>query len=87
MVKKAGIIAAAAAGLMILGAPAFADDVNNTHNGQLGLVNVNDVDIAKDINANVPVGACNNNVGVLAVIVPVLSPQTAGSCSSGAIVD
>jgi hypothetical protein len=92
--KKAGVVAAAAAGLLMLGGPAFAgeghghdDHVNNTTNGQLGLVNLNDIDILKDINVNVPIGVCNNNIGVLAVIVPVLSPQGAGSCSSGAIID
>jgi hypothetical protein len=87
MMKKAGVVAAAAAGLMMLGAPAFAGGMDGDHNGQVGLVNVNDVDVVKDINVNIPVGVCNNNIGVLAVIVPVLSPQFAESCSSGGVID
>lgn len=86
MLKKAGVIAAAAAGLMMLGAPAFAD-INSAHNGQVGLVNLNDIDIAKDINVNLIVGACGNNVGVLGAAVPVLSPQITESCAAGGIDD
>ncbi|MBP2320854.1 hypothetical protein JOF56_001239 [Kibdelosporangium banguiense] len=87
MLKKAGVIAAAAAGLLMLGAPAFAADINSAHNGQVGLVNLNDIDIAKDINVNVIAGVCNNNVGVLGAAVPVLSPQIVDSCAAGGIDD
>jgi hypothetical protein len=86
VLKKAGVIAAAAAGLMMLGAPAFAD-VNSAHNGQVGLINLNDIDIAKDINLNVIAGVCGNNVGVLGAAVPILSPQITESCAAGGIDD
>ncbi|MEV4318732.1 hypothetical protein [Actinocrispum sp. NPDC049592] len=91
--KKAGVIAAAAAGLLMLGAPAFAGEghdmggINGAKHGQVGLVNLNDIDIVKDININGVVGACGNNVGVLGGAVPILSPSITGSCAAGGIVD
>jgi hypothetical protein len=95
--KKAGVIAAAAAGLLMLGGPAFAggyggdegqsDGVNGARHGQVGIVNLNDIDIAKDINLNAVVGGCGNNVGVLGGAVPILSPSITGSCAAGGIVD
>jgi hypothetical protein len=96
VLKKAGVIAAAAAGLLMLGGPAFAggygdgeggDGVNSAKHGQVGLVNLNDIDIAKDINLNGVVGACGNNVGVLGGAVPILSPSITGSCAAGGIVE
>jgi hypothetical protein len=97
VLKKAGVIAAAAAGLLMLGAPAFAGgdgdgmghgyDVNGAKHGQVGIVNLNDIDIAKDINVNGVVGACGNNVGVLGGAVPILSPSITGSCAAGGIID
>ncbi|AIJ23439.1 MULTISPECIES: hypothetical protein [Amycolatopsis methanolica group] len=64
MLKKSAIVAAAAAGFMMIGSPAFAtqgawDEGGDT--GQLGLLNVDDV--ANDNN----VGVCDNNVNVLGV--------------------
>ncbi|WP_370876705.1 hypothetical protein [Amycolatopsis thermophila] len=66
MLKKSAIVAAAAAGFMMIGSPAFAtqggghwDDGGDT--GQLGLVNVDDV-----LNDN-NVGVCDNQVNVLGV--------------------
>jgi hypothetical protein len=91
VLKKAGVIAAAAAGLMMLGAPAFAGEgharVNNADHGQVGLVNLNDIDILKDININLIAGVCGNNVGVLGAAVPVLSPSIVESCAAGGIDD
>ncbi|MCE7008597.1 hypothetical protein LWC34_38160 [Kibdelosporangium philippinense] len=94
MLKTAGVVAAAAAGLLMLGAPAFAGEgpghgggINNAKHGQVGLVNLNDIDIAKDINVNAVVGGCGNNVGVLGGAVPILSPSITGSCAAGGIVD
>jgi hypothetical protein len=98
VLKKAGVVAAAAAGLLMLGAPAFAgeapgmgghghDGINNAKNGQVGIVNLNDIDIVKDINVNAVVGGCGNNVGVLGGAVPILSPSITGSCAAGGIVD
>ncbi|TCO58513.1 hypothetical protein [Actinocrispum wychmicini] len=91
MLKKAGVIAAAAAGLLMLGGPAFAGQshhvrsINDAHNGQVGLVNLNDIDIAKNINLNVIAGVCGNNVGVLGAAVPILSPSIVNNCASGGI--
>jgi hypothetical protein len=93
MLKKTGLVAVAAAGLLMLGAPAFAGDgdhdhgVNNAHNGQVGLINLNDIDILKDINLNVVAGVCGNNVGILGLALPILSPQVTGSCAAGGIID
>lgn len=91
MLKKAGVIAAAAAGLMMLGAPAFAGEgharVNNADHGQVGLVNLNDIDIAKDLNLNLIVGACGNNVAVFGGAVPILSPSITETCAAGGIDD
>lgn len=68
MLKKAGIVAAAAtAGVLAFSPMAFAHghDHDNDGNSQRGLVNV------QNTNASVPVQLCNNsvaegNVGVLA---------------------
>jgi len=94
VLKKAGIAAAVAAGVLMIGAPAFAGQgtsprhgVNNAHGGQVGLINLNDIDILKDININGVLGLCNNNVGVLGGAVPILSPQITGSCAAGGIDD
>jgi hypothetical protein len=67
VLKKAGIVvAAAAAGLLAVSPLAFADgpDILNGAHGQLGLVNVQDSAV------QVPVQACNNSVveGVLGVL-------------------
>ncbi|MFF5991911.1 hypothetical protein [Prauserella flavalba] len=80
MLKKSAFVAAAAAGLMMIGSPAFASgeiDEEQNDTGQLGLVNVDDV-----LNDN-NVGVCDNHVNVLGVQVadvlnglgvPLLSP-------------
>ncbi|MFC4948532.1 hypothetical protein [Pseudonocardia sp. GCM10023141] len=82
MLKKAGIlVAAAAAGLLAVSPLAFATEghsvTNNNSNGDTshGLVNV------ADNNANVPVQLCNNNVpvNVLGVQVSDLSAQLSGA--------
>lgn len=92
MLKKAGAVAAAAAGLMMLGAPAFAGvpGGNGGHHGdhkdqgQIGLVNVQDLEVAK--NVAVTLGLCNNNVGAaIGAAVPILSPHIVGNCASSAV--
>lgn len=91
MLKKAGVVAAAAAGLIMLGAPAFASTASpqgegwGHHHGagQVGLVNVSNVDILH--NVNTVVGACGDNVGVLGAAVPVMSPVFTKTCASGGI--
>jgi hypothetical protein len=89
VLKKAGVVAAAAAGLIMLGAPAFASTASlqgegwGHEGGQVGLVNVSDVDILH--NVNTVVGACGDNVGVLGAAVPILSPSTTESCAGGGI--
>ncbi|MEU4800719.1 hypothetical protein [Actinosynnema sp. NPDC023587] len=86
MLKKAGAVAAIAAGLMMLGSPAFAaghDENYDVHQWNSGPL----VSLLNNNNVNVPVGVCGNNVGVLAAIVPAASPQITGHCATGAIVD
>ncbi|MEV0679990.1 hypothetical protein AB0I60_26050 [Actinosynnema sp. NPDC050436] len=86
MLKKAGAAAAIAAGLMMLGSPAFAAghdaeyDVHQWNSGPL-------VSALNGNNLNVPIGVCGNNVGVLAAIIPAGSPQLTGNCATGAILD
>ncbi|MHA6798487.1 hypothetical protein [Bounagaea algeriensis] len=76
MLKKAAIVAGAAAGMMALAPMANADSVDNDGIG-----------IANDTNLSVlPINACNNNVAVLGVTAPILSPQEA-SCTNAPIVD
>jgi hypothetical protein len=90
VLKKAGVVAAAAAGLIMLGAPAFASTASlqgegwgHHGDGQVGLVNVSNVDILH--NVNTVVGACGDNVGVLGAAVPVMSPVFTKTCASGGI--
>nr|WP_042190112.1 hypothetical protein [Kibdelosporangium sp. MJ126-NF4]CEL19099.1 hypothetical protein [Kibdelosporangium sp. MJ126-NF4]CTQ95099.1 hypothetical protein [Kibdelosporangium sp. MJ126-NF4] len=75
--KKAGFVAAAAAGLLMLGAPAFADpEVINWADKQVGLVNIQGVGIANDWNINVNAGVC----GVQGLSAPVMSPIPFDDC-------
>jgi len=76
MIKKtaaAGLVAGAALGALLMGAPAHA-----SHGGD------------QQFNQNlqlVPVQSCNldASVGLVAVTVPVLSPQTTGDCVNGPV--
>lgn len=84
--KKLAVIVAAAAGLLMLGGPAFADDdvTFEEHAApQVGLVNLQGVDIIKDINANVVAGVCGNQV----LAVPLASPPITSLCAQGGIDD
>ncbi|CCH28122.1 hypothetical protein ABZ816_05350 [Actinosynnema sp. NPDC047251] len=86
MLKKAGAVAAIAAGLMMLGSPAFAAghdadyDVHQWNSGPL-------ISALNGNNVNVPVGVCGNNIGILGLVAPVGSPQITGSCAQAAILD
>lgn len=82
MLKKAGIAATAAAGIMMLGAPAFASGWS--HDYQPPKVNQN-IDILHNVNA--VLGACGNDVAVLGAVVPILSPNPTGQCAQGGILD
>lgn len=84
MLKKAGVVAAAAAGLMMLGSPAFASTAHDhgyhwTNGPLLSVLNGN--------NINAVVGACGNNVGVLGAAVPINSPSITDNCAAGGVVD
>lgn len=76
MIKKtaaAGLVAGAALGALLMGAPAHA-----SHGGD------------QQFNQNlqlVPVQSCNldASAGLVAVTVPVLSPQTTGDCVNGPV--
>ncbi len=90
MLKKAGVVAAAAAGLIMLGAPAFASTAHlqgegwgGGHGGQVGLVNVSNVDVLHNVNGTL--GLCGDNVGVLGAAVPILSPSVTRTCAAGGI--
>jgi hypothetical protein len=90
VLKKAGVVAAAAAGLMLLGAPAFASTAQPqdeawgwSHPSVNGLINVGAVDIAHNI--QIPVCITNPAVGVLGVAVSALNPTEIGKCSTANI--
>lgn len=85
--RAAGTALAVAAGIMALGAPAFASehhhatdtDVHHNHT-------YNGISALNENNIQVPIGVCNNNVGALiGAAVPILSPQTVGHCSTAVI--
>ncbi len=75
MLKKIGIVAAAiAAGALLGGGVASADtpgghNSGSDHSGQVGLLNLNNLDLLHNVNATV--GLCDNAVNVLGVQVPV----------------
>jgi hypothetical protein len=116
MIKKIGLVAAvAAAGMVLFGGMASATSYPSTGSGhshtsvgdnglegQVGLLNLNNLDVLH--NVNVPIGVCGNDINVLGVQVPIrnsldgigvpiLSPgQNAAeggpsSCAAGAIND
>ncbi len=67
---------AATAGLLVAGSPAFADSSDN-----------DGINIGNDNNISVlPIQACGNNVAVLGVVAPILSPQKA-QCVNAPIID
>ncbi|GAA3365760.1 hypothetical protein [Saccharopolyspora gregorii] len=76
MLKKAVVVAGAAAGLMALAPIANADSADNDG---VNLLNDNNI-------SAVPVQLCGNNVAVLGAVVPVLSPQTS-QCVNAPVVD
>ncbi|MDA3626326.1 hypothetical protein [Saccharopolyspora oryzae] len=76
MLKKAAIVAGAAAGLLALAPVANADSADN-----------DGINLLNDNNASVlPIQACGNNVAVLGAVVPVLSPQL-NNCVNAPVVD
>ncbi|GLZ35559.1 hypothetical protein Lesp02_77460 [Lentzea sp. NBRC 105346] len=84
MLKKAGAVAAAATGLMMIVAPAaMAGEGHGGHHWKNGplLVALN------GNNLNGTVGACGNNVGVFGGAVPINSPSITETCAAGGIVD
>ncbi|WET81002.1 hypothetical protein P3102_07135 [Amycolatopsis sp. QT-25] len=111
MIKQLGFVATAlAAGMAIVGGTASAAGTTVAdyphsidHNDQLGLANLQNLDVIH--NLNVVAGVCDNNVNVLGVqvpirdvaegiAIPVLSPgateaegTTPDNCASGLIQD
>ncbi|MEU6264802.1 hypothetical protein [Saccharopolyspora shandongensis] len=69
-------VAAAAAAMMAIASPAFADSTNN-----------NGINLLDDNNVSaVPVQLCGNNIAVAGAVVPILSPQI-NNCVNAPIVD
>ncbi|WP_235883902.1 hypothetical protein [Saccharopolyspora elongata] len=69
-------VAAAAAAMMAIASPAFADSANN-----------NGINLLDDNNVSaIPVQLCGNNVAVLGAVVPIVSPQI-NHCVNAPIVD
>ncbi|WP_414941774.1 hypothetical protein [Amycolatopsis sp. cmx-11-51] len=107
MLKKIGIVAAAIVAGALLGGGIASADTPDSHygsdySGQLGLLNLNNLDLLHNVNATL--GLCDNNVNVIGIQVPVedslngigipiLSPgqhqaigQSPESCAAGGIV-
>lgn len=76
MLKKAAIVVVAAAGALIATPVANADTADND-----GINALNDNNLSV-----LPVQACNNNVAVLGIALPIASPQT-GGCTNAPVVD
>ncbi|MEV7550368.1 hypothetical protein AB0N89_12150 [Amycolatopsis sp. NPDC089917] len=110
MLKKIGfVVAAAAAGAFMAGGIAAADTPGGDHHGgydhsgQVGLVNLNNIDALHNVNGTL--GLCGNDVNVLGVQVPIrdslngigvpiLSPgshEASGAspynCAAGSVID
>jgi hypothetical protein len=103
----ASVVAGAAIGTVLLGGVASADEGYDQDfhdkSGQLGLLNLNNIDVLHNVNGTL--GVCGNDVNVLGVQVPVrnalngigvpiLSPgeseasgESPYNCASGAVVD
>ncbi|WP_309115643.1 hypothetical protein [Saccharothrix sp.] len=83
MLKKAGAAIGVAAGLLMLGSPAFAagEGFQWNQGPLLSAINGN--------NVNAVVGACGNNVGagLIAAAIPINSPVFVDNCAAGGIVD
>ncbi|WP_243790913.1 hypothetical protein [Saccharopolyspora gloriosae] len=78
MHKKAHIagVITATAGLLLAGAPAFADSADN-----------DGINVGNDNNVSlVPIQLCGNNVAAAGVVVSVISPQTS-TCVNAPVVD
>ncbi|MCA1192112.1 MULTISPECIES: chaplin family protein [unclassified Saccharopolyspora] len=73
--RFAGVITATA-GLLLAGAPAFADSADNDG---INVGNDNDVSL-------VPIQLCGNNVAVVGAVVNILSPQS-GDCTNAPVGD
>ena len=76
MLKKAVVVAGAAAGLMALAPIANADTADNDG---VNLLNDNNLSV-------LPVQLCGNNVSVVGVVAPILSPQPS-QCTNAPMVD
>ncbi|MBW4719200.1 hypothetical protein [Saccharothrix obliqua] len=94
MLKKAGAVAALAAGVMMVGSPAFAGepehDWHGHHDGHHGNHHFNQghiVSLLNGNNVNAVVGLCNNDIPIIGLIVPIASPETTGNCAAGGISD
>ncbi|MER2093066.1 hypothetical protein [Saccharopolyspora rectivirgula] len=76
MLKKAAVVAGTAAGLMAVAPLAHADSVDNDG---INILNDNNISV-------LPVQACGNNIAVLGIVLPLLSPQDV-NCVNAPIVD
>jgi len=89
MLKKAATVAAIAAGLAVLGAPAAMAAHHPDEPGQVGVGNVNDVHAANDVHGleNVDVPVCVTHIpvgaGLVGVGVDALNPTFIKDCVDG----
>ncbi|SHG31879.1 hypothetical protein [Streptoalloteichus hindustanus] len=74
--KTVGVVAATAGALAMIASPAVAggDSEDNDWNGAINILNANQIQI--------PICIAQNNIAILGVAVPILSPQFMGSCAT-----
>jgi hypothetical protein len=75
VLKKAGAVAAIAAGMMMIGSPAFA------HDGDFAPAGGSLVSAANGNNVGVNAGACGNSVGVFGGSLPINSLFSVENCA------
>ncbi len=93
MLKKAGIVAATtAAGLLMASPLAFAGTSEHEHVGphkghmKAEEEEYNGINVLNENNVVVPVQACGDQVAVVGLIVPVLSPNTTACTATTGII-
>jgi hypothetical protein len=88
VLKKAAVVAIAAAGITLAGAPAFASPLHDSPD-QAGAVNVDDIHFLNDDhvaeNVDIPLCLTNNTIagGPVAVAVNALNPTFVKDCVDG----
>ncbi|HEY8373951.1 MAG TPA: hypothetical protein VIL00_14525 [Pseudonocardiaceae bacterium] len=96
MLKKAraaGLLAAAAGTIMLMGGTAYATSGHGDHNEVNSWTNEEDndwngaINILNDNNIQIPIGICGNDINILGINLPIASPDVVGNCSSATAIE